>query len=121
MLIDSEELVFRAIAHPARRSILEILAESPLSVKELTARFRMSQPAVSQHLRELREANLVSSERIGLEHRYRLTPQPLRYVIRWAEQYRTLIDAAGHLWSFTAGPAKSSRKGSRKEGDRHGR
>ena len=115
-----EELVFRAIAHPARRGILELLADSPLSVKELTARFDMSQPAVSQHLKELREAKLVSSERDGLEQRYRLTPQPLRYVIRWSERYRTLIDPTGHLWSFTGGFTKSAKKQSPK-GSGHGR
>ena len=115
-----EELVFRAIAHPARRGILELLADSPLSVKELTARFDMSQPAVSQHLKELREAKLVSSERDGLEQRYRLTPQPLRYVIRWSERYRTLIDPTGHLWSFTGGSTKSAKKQSAK-GSGHGR
>ena len=94
----TEELIFRAIAHPARRNMLAMLAESPLSVKELTSRFTMSQPAVSQHLKELRDAELVSSERDGLEQRYRLTPQPLRYVIRWAERYKVLVDPAGHLW-----------------------
>lgn len=104
--MSTEELIFRAIAHPARRNMLAMLAESPLSVKELTSRFKMSQPAVSQHLKELREAELVSSERDGLEQRYRLTPQPLRYVIRWAERYRALVDPAGHLWSFTAASAK---------------
>jgi DNA-binding transcriptional ArsR family regulator len=97
----TEEVVFRAIAHPARREILALLSASPRSVKELTARFEMSQPAISQHLKELREAGLVSSERDGLERRYRLTPHPLRYVIRWAERYRILVDPAGHLWSFT--------------------
>ena len=85
----TEELIFRAIAHPARRNMLAMLAESPLSVKELTSRFKMSQPAVSQHLKELREAELVSSDRDGLEQRYRLTPQPLRYVIRWESAIRS--------------------------------
>ena len=115
----TEELVFRAIAHPARRGILELLADSPLSVKELTARFDMSQPAVSQHLKELREAELVSSERDGLEQRYRLTPQPLRYVIRWSERYRSLIDPAGHLWTFTGSYVKSAKKQSKRS--EHGR
>ena len=102
----NEELIFRAIAHPARRNMLAMLAESPLSVKELTSRFTMSQPAVSHHLKELREAELVSSERDGLEQRYRLTPQPLRYVIRWADRYKVLVDPAGHLWSFAGASEK---------------
>ena len=102
----NEELIFRAIAHPARRNMLAMLAQSPLSVKELTSRFNMSQPAVSQHLKGLREAELVSSKREGLEQRYRLTPKPLQYVIRWAERYKPLVDPAGHLWSFTEALAK---------------
>lgn len=106
----TEELIFRAIAHPARRGILELLSVSPRSVKELTTEFEMSQPAISQHLKELRDAKLVSSDRDGLEQRYRLTPQPLRYVIRWAERYKTLVDPAGHLWSLTGTCERASEK-----------
>ena len=115
----TEELVFRAIAHPTRRGILELLADSSLSVKELTARFDMSQPAISQHLKELREAELVQSERDGLEQRYRLTPQPLRYVLHWSERYRSLIDPSGHLWSFTGSSVKSAKQQNRRR--EHGR
>ena len=102
----TEEVIFRAIAHTARRNMLAMLAESPLSVKELTSRFEMSQPAISQHLKALREAELVSSERDGLEQRYRLTPQPLRYVIRWTERYKALVDPVGHVWAFTGASEK---------------
>ena len=102
----TEDVVFRAIAHPARRAILSLLASSDRSVKELTTEFAMSQPAVSQHLKELREAALVSSERVGLEQRYRLTPRPLKYVIEWTAPYRSLVDPAGHMWSF--GPVEGS-------------
>lgn len=115
----TEELIFRAIAHPARRNMLAMLAESPLSVKELTSRFKMSQPAVSQHLKELREAELVSSDRDGLEQRYRLTPQPLRYVIRWAERYKVLVDPAGQLWSFV-GTSEKPMKKPQSKGSTHG-
>ena len=96
----TEDIVFRAIAHPARRTLLSILAVSDRSVKELTSEFRMSQPAISQHLKELRDAHLVTSSRVGLEQRYRLTPKPLQCVIDWSGQYRSLIDPAGHAWSF---------------------
>ena len=99
--------------------MLAMLAESPLSVKELTSRFKMSQPAVSQHLKELREARLVCSEREGLEQRYRLTPQPLRYVIRWAERYKALVDPTGHLWSFT-GTSEKPMKRQQSKGGTHG-
>ena len=115
----TEDLVFKAIAHPARRAMLSILALSDRSVKELTSEFAMSQPAVSQHLKELKEAHLVSSDRVGLEQRYRLTPKPLRYIIQWSAQYRTLIDPAGHSWSFVGVPAVK-RETARKRRSSHG-
>ena len=93
-----EDTVFKAIAHPARRGIIGMLAVSARSVKELTAEFDMSQSAISQHLKELKEADLVASDRIGLEHHYRLTPQPLKHVLKWSEAYRSLIDPSGHIW-----------------------
>jgi DNA-binding transcriptional ArsR family regulator len=111
----TEDQVFRAVAHPARRAMLSMLANSDHSVKELTNEFEMSQPAVSQHLKELKEAELVSSHRVGLEQRYRLTPKPLEYIIEWSSQYRRLIDRSGHSWSFITAPAakRTTRKSRR--------
>jgi DNA-binding transcriptional ArsR family regulator len=100
--------VFRAIADPTRRAILDLLAASDHSVKELTARFDISQPAISQHLAELRDARLVASHRTGREHRYRLTARPLRPVIAWLDHYRRFTDPAGHLWAV--GPAPKEKK-----------
>ena len=96
----STDIVFKAIAHPARRQILSLLSRSNCSVKELTGAFTMSQPAVSQHLRELREANLVIAEKVGLEQRYRLTAEPIRLVFDWSRQYKQFFDPSGHAWSF---------------------
>jgi len=96
----SADSVFRAIAHPGRRKIIGLLAKSSRSVKELTAQFEISQAAISQHLKELRKADLVSSERVALEQRYRLTPQPLKHVLRWCDSYRSIVDPAGHMWSL---------------------
>jgi DNA-binding transcriptional ArsR family regulator len=110
----TEDAVFKAIAHPARRGILGLLAVSARSVKELTAEFDMSQPAISQHLKELREAELVASERVGLEQRYRLNPRPLRHVLRWTEGYRALIDPAGHVWSFAPARSRVNRQPSKR-------
>jgi DNA-binding transcriptional ArsR family regulator len=116
----TEDSVFKALAHPARRGIIRLLAVSERSVKELTAEFDMSQSAISQHLKELKEAELVASERFGLEHRYRLTPQPLRYVLKWSDGYRSLIDPSGHVW--TLAPANPiPRQISTKRKSRHGR
>ena len=65
--------VYRAIADPTRRVILDLLSVSERSVKELTASFPMTQQAVSQHLSELHAARLVTSRRVHRENRYRLT------------------------------------------------
>ena len=113
----NEHTIFRAIAHPARREILSLLALSNRSVKELTAAFAISQPAVSQHLRELRDANLVTSEKVGLEQRYRLTGMPLKVVFDWSSQYRRFFDPSGHAWRLTGVESKlQTRKGARAHG-----
>ena len=107
LLMVSEDSVFKAIAHPTRRGIIRLLAISARSVKELTAEFEMSQSAVSQHLKELKEADLVAAERFGLEQRYRLTPQPLKHVLKWSDGYRSLIDPSGHVWAFASTSQKT--------------
>jgi DNA-binding transcriptional ArsR family regulator len=112
--------VFKAIADPTRRTILDLLSQSPQSVKELTSMFSMSQPAISQHLRELRNARLVDSEKVGLEQRYRLTAAPLKQVFDWSSKYRRFFDPSGHAWSFVASSV-SPKSGNRNRGTRrHG-
>ena len=100
--MSSRDAVFKAVAHPTRRAIISLLAVSTRSVKDLTGKFPMSQPAISQHLKELRNAGLVTSERLGQQRRYRLTPKPLRHVLEWSVQYRNLIDPSGHAWSLVS-------------------
>jgi DNA-binding transcriptional ArsR family regulator len=107
--------LFKAIAHPARRQILTLLAVSDHSVKELTSAFEMSQPAISQHLRELREARLVISHKVGSEQKYHLTGEPLKTVFDWCFQYRRFFDPAGHAWTFAS--VKDVRKSVRKGGE----
>lgn len=99
--------VYHAIADPTRREILDLLAASERSVKELTAEFAVSQPAISQHLRELKAARLVAVRQVGREHHYRLTAAPLRPVMTWLDGFRRLADSQGHQWAL--GPAR--RKG----------
>lgn len=116
-------LVFKAIADPTRRKIIHLLSLSERSVKELTASFSVSQPAISQHLRELRLARLVTLKKAGLEHRYRLTGDPLREVFDWAARYKRFFDPAGHAWSFTPSGANATKPESGKTkrgGRRHG-
>ncbi|MFO0598370.1 MAG: metalloregulator ArsR/SmtB family transcription factor [Myxococcaceae bacterium] len=80
--------VFRAIADPTRRAILDRLRAGPSPVNALAADFRQSRPAISKHLRVLREAELVTEERQGRERLYQLRPRPLQGVASWVEGYR---------------------------------
>lgn len=81
---------FLAVADPTRRAILDQLRASDAPVAQLAAAFEMSRPAVSRHLRVLRDARLVRERRGGEDGRqriYQLTPGPLREVAQWAEGY----------------------------------
>jgi len=79
--------VFRAIADPTRRALLDLLRTRDRSVNELAEPFHMSQPAISQHLRVLRHADLVRPQQVGRQRVYRLNPRPLRQVRDWAALY----------------------------------
>jgi DNA-binding transcriptional ArsR family regulator len=81
--------VFRAIADPTRRELLDRLRAGPAPVNALAADFSLSRPAISKHLRVLREAQLVSEERLGRERLYRLEPIRLQRVAGWVEGYRS--------------------------------
>jgi DNA-binding transcriptional ArsR family regulator len=82
------QAAFRAISDPTRRAILDLLAARDLAVKEIVAEFGVSQPAVSKHLRILREAQLVRERREGRLRVYRLLPEPLRDVEEWIGSHR---------------------------------
>jgi len=81
--------VFAAIADPTRRAILHRLAAGDMAAGHIAAAFPISRPAVSKHLRILRQAALVREDRRGRQRVYRLNAQPLRVVEHWLEQYRT--------------------------------
>jgi DNA-binding transcriptional ArsR family regulator len=94
--------VFRAVADPTRRAILDLLREGDRSVRELAHPFRMSQPAVSQHLRALREAGLVRARQAGRQRLYRIDPRPLQALYEWAARYKPLVDPFGHVWALAS-------------------
>ena len=79
--------VFHAIAHPARRAILVTLKDGERAASELAEPFGMTFPAVSQHLRVLEQAQLVSARRDGRHRIYRLTSRPLREVVTWIDEF----------------------------------
>ncbi len=80
--------MFRALAGSSRRAIYEHLTSGEVAVKDLTARFDISQPAVSQHLATLRSAGLVSERRDGRLVYYRIEPNGLRPLIDWIAHYQ---------------------------------
>ena len=84
----ADQDVFRAIADPTRRAILDRLRAGPAPVNALAADFSTSRPAISKHLRVLREAHLVVEARAGRERLYTLRPQGLQRVAGWVEGYR---------------------------------
>jgi DNA-binding transcriptional ArsR family regulator len=95
--------VFRAVADPTRRAILDRLRSAELSVTDLAGPFAMTQPAISQHLRILLDAGLVEAEQIGRQRLYKLNARPLREVFQWSALYRHLfVDPAGHAWRISA-------------------
>src|SRR5271170_2559065 len=89
----SMESVFEIIAEPNRRAILSLLASSQQSVGEIERQLHMSQPAVSKHLRVLRDAGFVESTVDAQRRLYRLKPGPLREMDAWLAQFRRFWSA----------------------------
>ena len=83
---------FRAVADPTRRAILDALAERELAVGEICALFPVSQPAISQHLKVLREAGLVRKRVAGRNRYYQLEAAPLQALHDWLTHYE-------HFWN----------------------
>ena len=77
-----------ALADPTRRELVALLARGELAAGELAARFPVSRPAISRHLRVLREAGLVRSRVEGRRRLYALDPRPLRELDDWLAPYR---------------------------------
>lgn len=84
----AEDRVFHALADPSRRAIFESLTRGEAAVNELTARFAISQPAVSQHLANLKSAGLVRGRREGRRVYYRVEPRGMRPLSDWVARYR---------------------------------
>ena len=87
------ESAFAIIAEPNRRAILRLLLSSQQSVGEIERRLRMPQPAVSKHLRVLREAGFVASTVDAQRRLYRLRPKPLQEVEAWLAPFRRVWSA----------------------------
>lgn len=84
--------VFRALADPTRRRLLQVLAGGEQPVNALCGHFDVSRTAVSKHLRVLAEAGLVRERKTGRETRYRLDAEPLREMKEWLAFYERFWD-----------------------------
>lgn len=84
------ETTFQVLAEPRRRQILDLLRDAERPVGELVQQLALSQPAVSKHLKVLREAGLVEVRQDAQRRWYRLRPQPLAEVDAWLAPYRQM-------------------------------
>ncbi|MDR3510825.1 MAG: metalloregulator ArsR/SmtB family transcription factor [Caulobacteraceae bacterium] len=92
-----------ALADPNRRRVIDLLSERPLRAGELAARADLSPPAMSRHLRTLRQSGLVEEDHDGLDARvrvYRLRPEPMADLKAWLEETE-------RLWSAQLGAFKA--------------
>ena len=89
----SLDLVFHALAHPARRAMLTRLASGERNLSELAAPLRMSFPAASKHVRVLEQARLVRRRVVGRTHLCHIEGQPLAKANQWLEKYRKVWEA----------------------------
>lgn len=94
------DVVFRAIADPTRREILNLLRGRRHTVGEIAANFRTSRPAISKHIRLLRSAGLVVAKKEGTSRVCGLNAKPLRAVNAWLRDYEA-------LWSTSMQSLKS--------------
>jgi DNA-binding transcriptional ArsR family regulator len=108
------ESAFEIIAEPNRRAILSLLVSSQQSVGEIERRLGMPQPAVSKHLRVLREAGFVESTVDAQRRLYRLKPEALREVDAWLAPFRRLwsshVDALERYLDRMETPPPKKRK-----------
>ena len=102
---------FEVLAEPNRRRILDLLQADECPVGDLVERLDLSQPAVSKHLRVLREAGLVEVRADAQRRLYRVRPEPLRMLDEWLAPYRrmwasSLDDLEQHLDAMTDSPER---------------
>ena len=83
---NAEDLVFRALSDQTRRHIIRALADQPLPVHQIAKSFDLTRPAISRHLRILKEASLVAASGAGRENVYYLKTATLREIEDWLNE-----------------------------------
>ncbi|HEY5453045.1 MAG TPA: metalloregulator ArsR/SmtB family transcription factor [Polyangia bacterium] len=108
------ESAFAIVAEPSRRAILSLLVSSEQTAGEIERHLGMAQPAVSKHLRVLREAGFVEATVDEQRRVYRLTPKPLQEIDDWLAQFRRFwsahVDALERHLDRMEESARASRK-----------
>ena len=84
------DLVFKALADPTRRAVVQRLCQGPAPVSELAAPFKMALPSFTQHLDVLETCGLVRSRKVGRVRTYRIAPKPLATAEHWITRQRAL-------------------------------
>jgi len=118
--IGEEQLdaVFGALADRTRRAILARLAEGEASVNELRAPFAVSQPAISQHLKVLERAGLISRTRKGTARLSHLEAEPLREAVAWLGGYREYWEESYQRLDELLGAIRKNERSGRSDQER---
>jgi DNA-binding transcriptional ArsR family regulator len=104
----ANSLAFAALADPTRRQVFERLADGPRAVGELAQGLPVSRPAVSQHLKVLKEAGLVTDRAEGTRRVYRIDPQGLGQLRGWLDRFWTVA-----LEAFAEEAERAEKEGDR--------
>ncbi len=88
----ADQLIFRAIADPTRRAIIDMLSSGDRSIGDIAAGFDMTRPAVAKHLAILKDGRLIDVEKRGRERIHRLRPDTLKSAASWINQFDRFWD-----------------------------
>lgn len=88
----TEQLIFRAISDPTRRSIMAMLSDGERSLNDISAQYEMTRPAVTKHLKILEQGGLISVRSQGRERIHRLQPEALKPVADWVNFFSQFWD-----------------------------
>jgi DNA-binding transcriptional ArsR family regulator len=121
LVLSASSDIFRLLADPTRRALLDLLLRREQTAKDLSSHFRASQQAVSLHLQSLRRAGVVQVRKEGRHRKYRLKADPIREVYEWSVKYRPFFDPYGHAWLMTPAPEEPMPGPTRQSGRRPAR
>ena len=113
MVVDKSprlDLVFHALAHPARRTMIRQLSGGERNLSELASPLRMTFPAATKHVRVLERAQLVRRRVDGRQHLCRLHAAPLKEATLWTEQFRRIWEARFEVLDSILDEMKSEEK-----------